>query len=356
MNNATLQLAIDAAKMTCLLGKGVVDPAEVSFQRGRVEDAVYRLVRMGAQKESGSEVRNLTKFIGDLHEKLVDVLNKVDVDVLTDSGVASYSRVKLRNAERFNDKHSREFASNLRAVQSVKTPMFDRAIEAIDKKAKNSGERGRILHTFGSVVRNDEWMSLLLQLGAKKAVKGNTALIQEYSSGQGRAQRLTKMATLLSAGIAQAGTATGVVTVMVGLTPKIVIQHEKVAPLFAALMANVANTEAVNTLIEQATIAQEVAVTGVDAFVSERIDALVKGLTARQKTYASEEAARRKALDKKKEDDAVAALKGMGSHLAVLAANPKLLAQALEQAGLSTTAAPAKKVVARKVATKRTGR
>lgn len=350
MNNATLQTAIDSAKMLMLMGRGLLTQAEVGFQRGRVDDAVYRLVRMGQHKDNSSEQRSLVAFLSNLNARLATELSAFDIVALSNNALATHARVKALNNERVTATTLSNVAASIRTIATVKTPQFDQMLEALDKKVKTpAGERGRILHTFGSVVRNDEWVSLLLALKVRQPVQLSTALMQEYSSGQGRNQREAKMATLVT--VADNGKSTvapQVLTVMVALTPKVAIQHAKVATLFSALMIDAANTDVVNSLLTQATTPQEVAIAGIDAFVQEQIDALVKGLAARQKTYKAEVEARRAAQAVKKEDDAVAALKGMGAHLAVLAANPKLLARALEQAGLAQPAATSAKAPVKK--------
>lgn len=139
--------------------------------------------------------------------------------------------------------------------------------------------RGNTLRTFGSIVRNDEWLSFLLTLGTNNPVSLNIALMEEYSSNQGRAERAVKVASLVSeVEPASKKAPLGVLTISAALTPKVAVQHRVVAPLLSALMLDPTNLEVVNTLLGAATRAEEVLLANVSESIQNRLDALIKGL------------------------------------------------------------------------------
>ena len=338
MNNANLQLASDASKMIILLGRGILDQAEASKLRSRVDDAVYRLVRLGQLNASTPEKLEVEIFIKNIHAALVREMALLNVDTLVNKKVG-YGLKNAMATTLTDVAMVRTIFNRLNLVPEPQTPGFDRAHPGVAEATK----RGQILNIFGSIVRNDEWMSLMLLLNAPHPVKLNTILTQEYSSGQGRDQREAKVASLVSetkpVGIKAS---LDVLTISAALTPKVAVQHAKVAPLFSALMVDPANADAINKLLGEATRAEEVVLADVPAFVQRRLDALVKGLTQQKKVHETETKAKREAVERKKEDDAVQALQGMGAHLSVLASNPALLARALQAAGLAPQEAGAK--------------
>lgn len=331
MNNANLQLASDASKMIILLGRGILDQAEASKLRSRVDDAVYRLVRMGQIKASTPEKLEVEIFIKNMHAALVREMAQLNVDVLVSKKVG-YNLKGALVTTLTDIAMVRTIFKRLDLVPAPQTLGFDTTHTGIAEATK----RGQILNIFGSTVRNDEWMSLLLLLNVPNAIKLNTALMHEYSSGQGREQREAKVASLVSETKPSSVKASlDVLTISAALTPKVVVQHAQVAPLFSTLMVNKENGEAVNKLLMEATRPEEVALVDIPVFIQKRIDALVKGLTLQKKTHEAETKVKREAAARKKEDDAVNALQNMGEHLSVLAGNPALLARALQQAGLA---------------------
>ena len=342
MNNATLQLASDASKMLVLLGRGILDQGDCNRLRSRLDDAVYRLVRLGQLKASSPEKLQLELFCQNMHTALVREMALLNAESLVNKKAGYNFKGALANSL-VDVGQVKTIVSRLLMVPEARTPGFDKANTGL-----NAAEvRGKILHIFGSIVRNDEWMSLLLTLGTQNPVKLNTVMMQEYSSAQGREERAAKVASLVSETKAVGSKASlEVLTISAALTPKVAVQHAKVAPLFSALMVDPANSDAVNKLLAEATWVQEVALADVAEFVQARLDTLVKGLTLQKKVHEAETKSKRAALERKREDDAVAALQGMGSHLSVLASNPALLKRALEAAGLAPQKPGVKKVVA----------
>ena len=343
MNNTTLQLASDASKMLVLLGRGILNQAETSRVRSRLDDAVYRLVRLGQLKAASPEKLGLELFVQNLYDALVREMALLNAEALVNKKAGYNFKGALANTL-VDVGQVKTIANRLLMVQEAKTQGFDRT----NTGPEAAEARGKILHIFGSIVRNDEWMSLLLNLGTHNPVKLNTMLMQEYSSAQGREERAVKVLSLLSeTKTVSAKGSLDVLTISAALTPKVAVQHAKVAPLFSALMVDPSNSDAVNKLLGEATRVQEVALADVAQFVQAKLDALVKGLTLQKKVHDAETKAKRTAAERKKEDDAVNALKGMGAHLSVLASNPALLARALEAAGLAPQEASAKVARAR---------
>lgn len=356
MNKTTLQIAVDSAKMLTLLDRGVIlSDSQAGRLRARLEQAVYRLVRLGQQNATSPEKQDVVRFIKATYESLARelALFKLDVLVSGDRG-HNYQKVLVNKDSLAMVKGVYE---RLFAVPEAATPGFD----TMDRKAGTFQEiqakRGQILSIFGSVVRNDEWMSLLLRLNAPNPARLNSALTQEYSSGQGRDQRADKVASLVTDKAEAAPTEAGALIVLVALTPKVLVDNVKVSQLYSALAVDKNNTPALDQLLDAAVKPQEVALSDVATHVQARIDALIDGLQKQQKTHRAEVQARRTAAERKREDDAVVALQGMGTHLAVLASNPALLARALEQAGLAPAPAATKKAAPKKaVAAKTTAR
>jgi hypothetical protein len=322
--------------MIILLGRGIINQAQASQLRARLDGAVYRLVRMSQLKVSNHETFELETFIKRMHTALLGVMSLLKVDVLVNKHVSYTSKNVM--ATTLTDIKS--IFNSLELYIEPKTPVFDRAVPGHTEAAT----RAQILKTFGSIVRNDEWMSLMLQLGAKDPATLNRLMIQAYSSGQGREMLADKKASLvveITKGLPLDTSASGdafskVMSVVVGVTPKIAVMNVKVAPLFSALMMDPVNSEAVNRLLGEATRIEEVYVGDIPVFIQKKIDSLVEGLTLQKTVYDEETKAKRTAAVRKKEDAAVTALAGMREHLSVLAANPALMARALEMAGISS--------------------
>ncbi len=361
MNKATLQIAVDSAKMLNLLGravgrnKGVLAANEVGRLRARLEQAVYRLVRLGQQNATSPEKQDVVRFIKATYESLVRELGLFKLDVVVDGDLGHNYQKVLVNKDSLP--MVKGVYDRLMAVPEAVTPGFD----ALERKSGGGTEvlqarKGQILNIFGSVVRNDEWMSLLLRLDAPTPARLNSTLTQEYSSGQGRDQRADKVASLVTDKSEATSTDAGAMTVLVALTPKVLVDNVKVSQLYSALAVDKANTPVLDKLLDAAVKPKEVALSDVAGEVQARIDALIDGLQKQQKTYRAEVQARRTAAERKREDDAVVALQGMGAHLAVLANNPALLARALEQAGLAAAPSATKAVAKKSAASKTTGR
>ena len=361
MNKATLQIAVDSAKMLTLLGRsvagnrGILAANEMGRLRARLEQAVYRLVRLGQQNATSPEKQDVVRFIKATYDSLARELGLFKLDVLVAGDLGHKYQKVLVNKDSLP--MVKGVYERLMSVPEAATPGFD----SMDNKSGNFEQRqakkGQILTIFGSVVRNDEWMTLLLRLDAPTPARLNSTLTQEYSSGQGRDQRADKVASLVTDKSEAAPTDAGALSVLVALTPKVLVDNVKVSQLYSALAVDKANTPVLDKLLDAAVKPQEVALSDVATEVQARIDALVDGLQKQQKTHRAEVQARRTAAERKREDDAVVALQGMGTHLAVLASNPALLARALEQAGLAPAPAATKKAAPKKaVAAKTTAR
>lgn len=330
MNNATLQLAVDASKMLILLGKGSIDSKEAGRIRARLDEVVFRLWVAGNDKSIARKVETLglVGYVTQLHEALTKSMAYFNV--------ASLVRVKpnygLKNVLISNTVDIKEVRSIAAVLNTLTLPHSGDVFVRLEKNI-----RGEVLHKFNSIVRNDQWLTLLMMLNVPEAVKLNAELMAEYASNQGREQRAEKVAFFVTDVV---GNTTNEVFeikdlfITVSLSAKTLVLHKAVAPLFSALVSNPFNASVASALLAEATKPIEVAVMDVEFALNKKIDAFVLGLKQQQKTYKLEEAKRKRESVQKKEDAAVDALAGMRDHLQILAANPELLARALAQANL----------------------
>ena len=331
MNKNTLQLAIDSAKMMFLLAKGVLTQAQVSLLRARLDEAVYVSVRLGQLNTSSSDKLSTNLYISNMHAVFLEEMRLLSVDAMVEKG--SEYRWMLSNGAA-SVPQARGISERLLGIPQVD---FKKIVSKITSQREELN-RGGILHTFSSVVRNDQWLHLLLTLNAQHPVRLNAILVQEHSSRQGLEERMEKFDSLVSETMildASIPVAAVEPTMLAGLTVKFLGQHPKVLPILQLLKSGSATIEVVNKLFNEAAKVEEIAQSNVAEFIKNRLDALVKGLTQQKNIYEREVKEKRAVVKREKEEAAVLALKGMGAHLAVLAANPELLARALEAAGLA---------------------
>lgn len=350
MNNITLQLAADTAKMIILLGKGILTSSQHSQLRSRVDESVYTLVRLGQLKASNSEKLEMELGLKNMHDTLVKEMRFLSVDAIVEKK-EKYSLMAVLSNGAMSVPQARGIFERLLGLPTIYNTDFEK-IKKINKSGDEALIRGKILRAFASIVRNDEWLSLMLTLNAVRPVLLNTVLVEEYSSRQGLNERIIRFNSLLSEKKSVSSSLVETPAILVGLTTKFVAQHARVTPIWSSLMVDVKNGAAVNKLFDEATKLEEINPNEVTGFIKKRLDALVKGLTLQKKIHERETLANRAAAERVREDAAVSALSGMGAHLAVLASNPALLARALEAAGLAPGKVVAKKVASKKVAVK----
>lgn len=350
MNNITLQLAANTAKMIILLGKGILTHTQSSQLRARVDEAVYTLVRLGQLKASNSEKLEMELELKNTHDTLVKELRLLSVDAIVEKK-EKYSLMNVLSNGAMSVPQARGIFERLLGAPKTYSTGFEK-INKINKRSDEALIRGKILRAFSSIVRNDEWLSLMLTLNALRPMQLNTILVQEHSSRQGINERAARVDSLISEKKRVGVSAVEAPTILAGLTNKFVAQHPKVMPILSSLMVDSKNGAAVKKLFDEATKLEEIGVSAVAEFVTKRLDTLLKGLTLQQKIHERETQVNRAAAERVREDAAVSALSGMGAHLAVLASNPALLARALEAAGLAPGKVVVKKVASKKVAVK----